>query len=969
MTLQVLISTLNNEPRTLVKKMRLDSDAIIINQCSKNSHEHFKYHGHKIHVVNTTDRGIGRSREFALMLADADIILFADDDEVLAKDYAHNIMSEFNQNPQAEFLVFNIQSPDKSAQRYRLNSKAKRIRLWNCLKYGATRFAVKRESVLQANVRFDEDFGAAKYARGEDSIFIVDCIRAGIKVYSCPTVVASIQDERGSTWFKGFDQAYYKNTGAIFGRCFGLLAPPLLLADAMHHRSLSNLPSTLRGCLDYCLDPEAVRRFLLTLNPLYCIGALFIVCSNIIPSLVPLPSIVMTIARLISILTIFSIGVCRFHYQHLACTKLWLLCAGIFIFNVVCWAINEHFIFSKSLFQTYFLPLIFAIEMLIFWGDYQLTYRRLRRFLVFIIFVCLFACLYNCLSNPELFIELFSMQSGYDVKMESFYDNRNSYALLLYFGILASSILLMKAQTRSRQDLFVFCVLIFLAFNLFITFSRAALLITAITIIAGAIYILCHRSHPYRGIIKWLALFATILTVTLLIIPSTRDYLFTIVLRLESGLTHRNEIYAFAMEYVSEHSFLIGGGFSDASNALATQFVYNGYHNVYLTILTAQGAIGLILYLYILYRIITMITRKQPGRDPVLFMSLVAILTYLFYSFFESRILFTISDLALLLTTFCVLVPYYYCPVQLRQGVSTDFGCPKVSVIIPTYNRPDALERALASVFHQTYPNLEIVVVDDNTNNAKMRERTAAAVAIYPDVQYIQNHQNLGGGETRNVGIRKAKGELIAFLDDDDEFLPTKIEQQVRLYQQKKLDRHKVGVIYCYEYLQRSQHQRRIIFKDHEGNALFEHLCFFTMPTSTWLCSKKALEVVGGFDQIASQQDLMLLMRLLAAGFEIFRVPEPLAVCNAHAPGDGISRHGEEFIAQVKHYHNECRKKYGALSSHQQKLVEYSFQHRLFNCYLNARQYYEAKQSLVLMLKTYPLRKRTIESCIKWLVK
>ena len=100
----------------------------------------------------------------------------------------------------------------------------------------------------------------------------------------------------------------------------------------------------------------------------------------------------------------------------------------------------------------------------------------------------------------------------------------------------------------------------------------------------------------------------------------------------------------------------------------------------------------------------------------------------------------------------------------------------KVSVVIPTCNRPELLKRAIRSVLAQTYQDFEIIVVDDG-----MKERAGDAVLGFADsrIKYIQNDISLGGGGTRNRGIDEAKGEYVAFLDDDDEWLPGKLEKQV----------------------------------------------------------------------------------------------------------------------------------------------------------------------------------------------
>lgn len=99
-----------------------------------------------------------------------------------------------------------------------------------------------------------------------------------------------------------------------------------------------------------------------------------------------------------------------------------------------------------------------------------------------------------------------------------------------------------------------------------------------------------------------------------------------------------------------------------------------------------------------------------------------------------------------------------------------------VSVIIPTTRRPKLLMRALASVLGQTHGELEVIVVVDGPN-----PETLAALegVVDPRVRVLQNQESLGPGMARNLGAGQARGEWIAFLDDDDEWLPLKLELQL----------------------------------------------------------------------------------------------------------------------------------------------------------------------------------------------
>lgn len=101
---------------------------------------------------------------------------------------------------------------------------------------------------------------------------------------------------------------------------------------------------------------------------------------------------------------------------------------------------------------------------------------------------------------------------------------------------------------------------------------------------------------------------------------------------------------------------------------------------------------------------------------------------------------------------------------------------PLISVVVPTYKRPVLVRRAIDSVRQQTYENIEILVVDDGPD-----DQTAAAVTSVPDprVTLIRHPANRGLPAARNTGIRAARGAFIAFLDDDDEWRPDKLQRQL----------------------------------------------------------------------------------------------------------------------------------------------------------------------------------------------
>ena len=122
-----------------------------------------------------------------------------------------------------------------------------------------------------------------------------------------------------------------------------------------------------------------------------------------------------------------------------------------------------------------------------------------------------------------------------------------------------------------------------------------------------------------------------------------------------------------------------------------------------------------------------------------------------------------------------------------------------VSIIITTYRRAELLNRSISSVLNQTYEYIEIIVVDDNNPDSSDRMETERVMEFYrdnPKVVYIRQSCNQRQPAALNAGIKNAKGKYIGFLDDDDEFLPHKIEMQVKALEELKNQKN-IGGCFC----------------------------------------------------------------------------------------------------------------------------------------------------------------------------
>ena len=109
---------------------------------------------------------------------------------------------------------------------------------------------------------------------------------------------------------------------------------------------------------------------------------------------------------------------------------------------------------------------------------------------------------------------------------------------------------------------------------------------------------------------------------------------------------------------------------------------------------------------------------------------------------------------------------------------------PLVSVVIPTYDRPALVRKAVASVGAQTYPNVELLVVDDCSPTPVKQAPEELSLGPSIAVRVLRHEENRGGNAARNTGIRVAAGEYVAFLDDDDRWHPEKFDRQVRAFRE-----------------------------------------------------------------------------------------------------------------------------------------------------------------------------------------
>jgi glycosyltransferase involved in cell wall biosynthesis len=221
---------------------------------------------------------------------------------------------------------------------------------------------------------------------------------------------------------------------------------------------------------------------------------------------------------------------------------------------------------------------------------------------------------------------------------------------------------------------------------------------------------------------------------------------------------------------------------------------------------------------------------------------------------------------------------------------------PAVSVVLPTYNRETSIRTAVNSVLGQTFVDLELIVVDDCSNDG-----TVAVLETIDDprLRVIRHARNAGGSAARNTGLAAARGPWVAFQDSDDEWLAAKLERQMQ-----RLSGLGQGWVGCYcgmlvvnaplnpsaasdrrpsvRYVPSGRGPRP------EGDMLERLLAQSLISTQTLVARREALEAIGGFDpEMPALQDWDCVLRLARLG-RIALVDEPLVL--QRFSSDSLSR-------------------------------------------------------------------------------
>ena len=211
--LEVLVATMHQTDFSKVAEMNIHSDVVFANQADRQDYDETVIDGHRIRMITTDQRGVGRNRNLALLYAEGDYLLFADDDMVYADDYAEQIVQAFESMPEVDIFVFAAEY-SKNGVVYEIDHHAlARLPYLKSWKYGTVAVAARRKSLERANVWYHMQFGGGCiYSSGEDSLFLNDCYKKGLTVYTNPYCIGECKKD-SSSWFRGYTEKYFLDKG------------------------------------------------------------------------------------------------------------------------------------------------------------------------------------------------------------------------------------------------------------------------------------------------------------------------------------------------------------------------------------------------------------------------------------------------------------------------------------------------------------------------------------------------------------------------------------------------------------------------------------------------------------------------------------------------------------------------------------------------------------------------------------
>ena len=228
--LEILLSCMH-QTFDIIERSNIKCNATIVNQCDKNDKRMITFYGNDetsmINWIDSSKRGLSRSRNLALHSASCDYCLIADDDEVFVDGVDKIIEIAFRDNPESDVLIFKLNNWET-----KYPSHTKNVSYIQAMRTASYQIAFKRAKIVENNISFDEEMGSGTgHGAGEECKFLFTCLHKGLRLTFVPKTIATLQTGSESQWFSGYDSKYFYWHGWAIKR---ILGTPLAIVYALY---------------------------------------------------------------------------------------------------------------------------------------------------------------------------------------------------------------------------------------------------------------------------------------------------------------------------------------------------------------------------------------------------------------------------------------------------------------------------------------------------------------------------------------------------------------------------------------------------------------------------------------------------------------------------------------------------------------------------------------------------------------
>lgn len=307
--------------------------------------------------------------------------------------------------------------------------------------------------------------------------------------------------------------------------------------------------------------------------------------------------------------------------------------------------------FNSSIMVSFFFPIICSFIFLVLFGQQTIDERGLEKFLKMFIFYVLYMCIYNFIVNFDVISNFMNISSAYQVDIASFYNNRNTFAYYLIFGIISTTMLIKSYEVNKNVYL---PILLFFIINIILTLSRTAML----SVLIFYFILFLFNSKRKQKITLFLLIGICLMIVSF--VPSINSFVFNNLVRADSGVTGRGAVWNFGVDLLRKSNMFFGLGYDEPHMLLTMSYLgISSFHSTFLTLLLCGGLLLFSCFLgIILYSFIIAVKIKYYNKKIGLFFVSI-IMVYLCYGVTESQIIFFSSSTNFVATSFVCLIPTY----------------------------------------------------------------------------------------------------------------------------------------------------------------------------------------------------------------------------------------------------------------------------------------------------------------------